>query len=337
MNYTTLKELNTLRGITPDSIYRTAEALNKSFTTGTSADTVEAAFKQLDFLIEKSGNKYFKREGSPGNYKYYYTKEEYDARGKKGNPQLEAQQKRSKMTKDAREGVSNRTSEDIDGKEIGIGDKVMVSKTLTTDPKNKQGQDGEVVEVNSYGDITLKFEDGTTGKYSSGTTVMLNKKKSDKKEGVSNRTSEESIEKSLSILYGIDLEKAVPIGTVNKHGKVKTANGWEYQKKGQRADGGKTTPSTHEEQVAKKQAIRKELKQHLNKLYDTGVTGQQMRITRVDVMNTSIQLQGVDAKEIRLPNKEALSRLKSAIKVSGDGKKTSPETHEKQAAVKAVK
>lgn len=30
-------------------------------------------------LLEKSmGHKYFKREGSPGHYKYYYTEEEYD-------------------------------------------------------------------------------------------------------------------------------------------------------------------------------------------------------------------------------------------------------------------
>lgn len=36
-------------------------------------------------LLEKSmGHKYFKREGTPGNYKYYYTEEEYNkAKGKK--------------------------------------------------------------------------------------------------------------------------------------------------------------------------------------------------------------------------------------------------------------
>ena len=39
--------------------------------------------------IEKSINhKYFKREGAPGNYKYYYTEEEYNKKGKSGEEVL---------------------------------------------------------------------------------------------------------------------------------------------------------------------------------------------------------------------------------------------------------
>ncbi len=34
-----------------------------------------------------------------------------------------------------------------------------------------------------------------------------------------------------------DIEKAVPIGTVNAHGKIKTANGWVHQKKGGKSGG----------------------------------------------------------------------------------------------------
>ncbi len=45
--------------------------------------TAEEAFGQLDNLLEK-GHKYYKREGSPGNYKYYYTEAEYkEAKGDK--------------------------------------------------------------------------------------------------------------------------------------------------------------------------------------------------------------------------------------------------------------
>jgi len=32
--------------------------------------------------------------------------------------------------------------------------------------------------------------------------------------------------------FDVDVQKAVPIGTVNAHGKIKTADGWVYQKKG---------------------------------------------------------------------------------------------------------
>jgi len=67
---------------------------------------------------------------------------------------------------------------------------------------------------------------------------------------------------------------------------------------------------------ARKRALRKELKQHLNKVYDSGVTGQTIKITKVDVLNTTMQLGGVDAKTIKVPNKEALSRIKSAVTAS---------------------
>lgn len=56
------------------------DVLNKSFLDGLiSEETVELDFKNLDQIVEKArSTKYYKREGSPGNYKYYYTKEEYD-------------------------------------------------------------------------------------------------------------------------------------------------------------------------------------------------------------------------------------------------------------------
>lgn len=588
MKYTTLKELNTLRNITQDTVNKVTEELNKSFTNGTSADTVEAAFKNLDILIEKSGNhKYFKREGSPGNYKYYYTKEEYDkAHGKKETIKISSAYGDSKfstrerainpsgtMTKPENysvlamkdggfvrttnkrasqfessgqgkiigkfdpnqnfrsseqrispvsekkiqyilkyqndiEGIEDMGSRDwpvdaeflqsLNDEEINelhnefkeledadadryneeyvrhgraeksINDSLNILKGDDTDiekgrkdpigtvrngrKKVAEGKwvaekkGGEKKEDNSafknmnHGVVNAKgveigvsytdsknrevkvigqdwrnnkwdivVEDKETGQYYRTTrkAVLDGTQSDEEKDATQSRKNEmesqrvltneviahlenehgikpsfvdrmsgnyriklgdneevakkvakkfpgaeaklagmpkvwvikvpfsdsKEVKKStqeytekaenLAELRG-ELEefyKAVPIGTVNKHGKIKTAEGWVYQKKGMGANGGKT--STHEEQVAEKKAIRKELKQHLNKLYDTGVTGQKMRITRVDVMNTSIQLQGVDAKLIRIPNKEALSRLKSAIKVSGSGKEGS--------------
>ncbi len=40
-----------------------------------------------DLLEKAMGHKYFKREGAPGNYKYYYTEEEYkQAKGSDTEP-----------------------------------------------------------------------------------------------------------------------------------------------------------------------------------------------------------------------------------------------------------
>lgn len=68
------------------SIDEVADTLNKSFLDGlVDEQTVEIDFKNLDAILEKARpHKYYKREGSPGNYKYYYTKEEYE-KEKKGN------------------------------------------------------------------------------------------------------------------------------------------------------------------------------------------------------------------------------------------------------------
>lgn len=54
-----------------------------------------------------------------------------------------------------------------------------------------------------------------------------------------------------------DLEKAVPIGTVNKHGKIKTAEGWVYQKKGK--GGGVKAKAPKEEPKKKEMSFREVL------------------------------------------------------------------------------
>ena len=67
------------------SIDVVADTLNKSFLDGlVDEQAVEIDFKNLDAILEKARpHKYYKREGSPGNYKYYYTKEEYKKKKKK--------------------------------------------------------------------------------------------------------------------------------------------------------------------------------------------------------------------------------------------------------------
>lgn len=79
MKYTTIKELQMLQSVNEQSINKCVDAINKGFANGVSEDTVEKALNQLEGIIRKSGNvKYFKRTGTAGNYKYYYSKEDYD-------------------------------------------------------------------------------------------------------------------------------------------------------------------------------------------------------------------------------------------------------------------
>ena len=68
--------------LTPDGVL---EVLNNNFRKGLITEELyETAVLQLDELVKARVTKYYKREGGPGNYKYYYTKAEYDeAKGKK--------------------------------------------------------------------------------------------------------------------------------------------------------------------------------------------------------------------------------------------------------------
>jgi len=50
---------------------------------------------------------------------------------------------------------------------VKIGSTVTIPKTLTTDPKKKQGESGKVVKIDpKHGDIHVKFSDGVIGVYS---------------------------------------------------------------------------------------------------------------------------------------------------------------------------
>ena len=100
-----------------------------------------------DLLEKAMGHKYFKREGSPGNYKYYYTEEQYN-------------KEKGKKTED----ISKESRSEF--KNIRVGQEVKIPNGLTTDPLNKQGESGKVTSTNKY-ITTVKFSDGTSGKYSS--------------------------------------------------------------------------------------------------------------------------------------------------------------------------
>lgn len=99
MEFTTVKELNALRKVDDNVIEHITKSLNTNFSKGLiSEELCETSFNQLDTLISKAGvKKYFKREGSPGNYKYYYTEKEYrqakSAGGKKEASDKEKEKK----------------------------------------------------------------------------------------------------------------------------------------------------------------------------------------------------------------------------------------------------
>lgn len=101
MQYSTLNELRVLQNINKTNVSKITETLNQNFEKGLiSEELCENSFKELDNLIEKAGNhKYFKREGSPGNYKYYYTEEEYrQAKGEKKGDVKETKDKKKNIT-----------------------------------------------------------------------------------------------------------------------------------------------------------------------------------------------------------------------------------------------
>lgn len=111
MQYSTLKELRTLTQINEINVSKITQTLNQNFEKGLiSEELCENSFKELDNLIEKAKiTKYFKREGSPGNYKYYYTEAEYkEAKGKKtGSKSDKGSESVSEDLKNQIEGLRN--------------------------------------------------------------------------------------------------------------------------------------------------------------------------------------------------------------------------------------
>ncbi|MFA5634228.1 MAG: hypothetical protein WC973_03700, partial [Candidatus Dojkabacteria bacterium] len=129
------------------TVENVVNTINDNFNKGLIDElTTEQAFEQLDNLLEK-GHKYYKREGGPGNYKYYYTEAEY----------------KKKVGGKKTEGISKESRSE--SKNIRVGQEVEIPSGLTTDPLHKQGESGKVVLTNEY-ITTVKFSDGSTGRYS---------------------------------------------------------------------------------------------------------------------------------------------------------------------------
>ncbi|MFA5634226.1 MAG: hypothetical protein WC973_03690 [Candidatus Dojkabacteria bacterium] len=114
-----------------------------------------------DLLEKAMGHKYFKREGSPGNYKYYYTEAEY-------------KKAKSKKT----EGTSKESRSE--SKNIRVGQEVKIPI--------RQGEIGKVISTNKY-ITTVKFSDGSIRRYSN---TLFEDVKAEDKENKSSETSEEN-------------------------------------------------------------------------------------------------------------------------------------------------
>ena len=65
------------------------------------------------------------------------------------------------------------TSTDTTGNKVKMFDQVQIPIDLTTDPKNKQGEIGKVININNLGDIEVIFSDGIIGIYSEGCVYVL--------------------------------------------------------------------------------------------------------------------------------------------------------------------
>lgn len=148
-----------------------------------------------DLLEKAMGHKYYKREGTPGNYKYYYTEEQYNKEkkgekediGKKleattsiieyrrhlidygtknGDKDLVEYAKNASVSALERRMKSEKTEEQFQDRSfsIKIGQDLKVPSSLTSDPSGKKGQFGKVTSIEDD-IITLKFSDGKTGRY----------------------------------------------------------------------------------------------------------------------------------------------------------------------------
>ena len=65
------------------------------------------------------------------------------------------------------------TSTDTTGNKVKIFDQVQIPVDLTTDPYNKRGEIGKVININQLGDIEVIFSDDIIGIYSEGCVYVL--------------------------------------------------------------------------------------------------------------------------------------------------------------------
>ena len=141
------------------SIDEVADTLNKSFLDGlVDEQAVEIDFKNLDIILEKARpHKYYKREGSPGNYKYYYTKEEYEKEKKK----VEGGKEGLRINESQRKTVEN--------KPVG-------STHEHNGKKYKKQANGKWVEVSEHGMTKKEHEESSNQRMSYGSHPLMSER-----------------------------------------------------------------------------------------------------------------------------------------------------------------
>jgi hypothetical protein len=111
--------------------------LNDNFSKGLITEEIcEKAFTQLDELIQKARvTKYFKREGSPGNYKYYYTEADYNKA--KGDSKTEGSEER---LKERLQGLESSIKDAISNKKLSPDDKDAIVVRLEKEYRRLGGK-----------------------------------------------------------------------------------------------------------------------------------------------------------------------------------------------------
>lgn len=122
-------------------------------------------FKEGQEVLEKANHKYFKREGTPGNYKYYYTEEEYkkakgEGKGTSKPRSSEKDQRLNLIEKLIKQGFSPEEAREKVGKVEGkeTPKETKVKSALTHSEGTLKSKDGEVLNYRVYSDGGVKIE-----------------------------------------------------------------------------------------------------------------------------------------------------------------------------------
>jgi hypothetical protein len=198
---------------------------------------ISETFNQPD--LEKA--KYFKREGSPGNYKYYYTKEEYESTKGKGDKNF------SEYSNNELSAYVKNTGDEQAKRELSKRSQKL--KELTrTDSANKEitGQH-KIVYKGDFATIKVEYDEisenySYSGKTKSGASISGNniseeKIKSMIEGGLQHKTNKtkDSLSKSealtmLGVVNFSKLEEVLEKGKKANIGEVREWLGKKYQK-----------------------------------------------------------------------------------------------------------
>ena len=117
----------------------------------------------------------------------------------------------------------------------------------------------------------------------------------------------------------LEKAKASPVGTINKHQEMKMGDGtWKYVgKQGHqhpaaveaRNQGHYKSREHREREVTGmlSNELVTDIQKRVGKTFNTGVTGETMKVLKVESMNTTVSINGTEKK---IPNKDMMSRLR---------------------------